>query len=88
MSHNFILFAKSVLKGLCISCQPLISHFVLKQNSIIDSDWLSSRLESNVGIRVLKNPVSIVVVFQHKKNLLKTRDLNGIFITLEYLLVD
>ena len=88
VSHNLIFFAKSGLKGFCVSSQPLICHSMLDKDSIIDSNRLSSGLKPHIGVWVLEDPVCIVVVFQHENNFLKTRYLNKKLNTFENRLTD
>lgn len=63
MDKDFKLFAKNVIIGFVISCEPLISHFVLDQYGVIDSDGLTGHFESDVGVRMFQNPYGAKVLF-------------------------
>lgn len=72
VNKDFKLFAKSVFISFGISSKPLICHFVLYQYCVIYSNRLTSHFQSNVWVRVFKDPDSIVILFQHKYGFLES----------------
>ncbi len=61
---------------------------MLYEDSLVQSNWLSSWLQSEVGVWMLEHPNSVEVVFEEEDYFLKSWDLSKDGITLEYRLID
>ena len=74
MYEDFEFFSKNIVIGFSISSKPLVSHFMLDQYSVINSDGLAGHFKPDVWIRVFENPRSVEVLFHHENSFLEPGD--------------